>query len=61
MTKRIELNIKSGVAEVKLNRPEKHNALDHAMFESLIEFGEKLATYKKSKSGKAMCQKARIY
>ena len=43
MTKRIELDINSGVAEVKLNRPEKHNALDHAMFESLIDVGEKLA------------------
>ena len=43
MPKRIELDINSGVAEVKLNRPEKHNALDHAMFESLIDVGDKLA------------------
>ena len=32
-----------GVADVRLNRPDKMNALDHAMFEALVEAGDALA------------------
>ena len=32
-----------GVADVRLNRPEKLNALDAAMFEGLVETGRRLA------------------
>lgn len=32
------------IARVQLNRPEKHNAVDHGMFEALIEAGRSLAT-----------------
>ncbi len=35
-----------GVAQVRLNRPDKMNALDPAMFDSLIETGESLRTLK---------------
>ncbi len=43
MGERVTVNIEDHVAEVTLNRPEKHNAVDLAMFEALIEAGEKLA------------------
>jgi len=43
MDDRVITNIKDGVAEVELNRPNKHNALDHNMFESIIEVGDQLA------------------
>ncbi|MBC3766829.1 crotonase/enoyl-CoA hydratase family protein [Neptunicella marina] len=33
----IQLNVKSGIAYVALNRPQKHNALDLAMFEQLAK------------------------
>lgn len=32
------------MADVRLNRPEKRNALDHAMFEALVAVGERLKT-----------------
>jgi enoyl-CoA hydratase/carnithine racemase len=39
---RVILTFVEGVAEVRLNRPEKLNALDSAMFEALVEAGERL-------------------
>ncbi|KHK49696.1 enoyl-CoA hydratase [Ralstonia sp. A12] len=42
MTERILLSIEAGVAEVRLNRPEKMNAIDPAMFEALVATGERL-------------------
>lgn len=35
-----------GVAQVRLNRPDKMNALDPAMFDALVEIGESLRTLK---------------
>ena len=43
MTKRISVDVKNHVAHVTLNRPEKMNAIDQAMFEAIIETGEALA------------------
>ncbi len=40
---RILVTIEGGVADVRLNRPDKMNALDQAMFDALIETGERLA------------------
>ncbi|MDK3024681.1 crotonase/enoyl-CoA hydratase family protein [Cupriavidus taiwanensis] len=40
---RILVTIDGGVADVRLNRPDKMNALDQAMFDALIETGEQLA------------------
>jgi enoyl-CoA hydratase/carnithine racemase len=40
---RVSIEIADGVAEVRLDRPEKLNALDPAMFEALVAAGEKLA------------------
>ena len=37
MSDRVQLTIENGIADVRLNRPEKMNALDHAMFAGLIE------------------------
>ena len=37
------MTFENGVAEVRLDRPEKLNALDPAMFAALIEAGERLA------------------
>ena len=40
---RVSVAIADGVAEVRLDRPDKMNALDPAMFEALIEAGERLS------------------
>ena len=39
---RVTCVIRNGVADVRLNRPEKLNALDDAMFDSLLQTGEEL-------------------
>lgn len=43
MTERVSVTTSEGVADVRLNRPEKLNALDRAMFEALVETGKRLA------------------
>ncbi len=43
MTDRVIVSRQDGVAEVRLNRPDKMNALDLAMFEGLVETGRALA------------------
>ena len=40
MYERLEIEIKDHVAEVKLNRPEKKNALDRVFFKELAQAGE---------------------
>ncbi len=61
MSERVVVTIKNGVADVRLNRPEKMNALDPAMFEGLTVMGKKLAAEKSlravvlSGEGKAFC------
>ena len=42
MADRVKLSIDGGVAEVCLSRPDKMNALDGAMYEALIEAGDRL-------------------
>src|ERR1700730_5562157 len=42
MSDRVSCTIVDGVADVRLNRPDKLNALDMAMFDALIETGEAL-------------------
>ena len=44
MANRVTLKVENGVADVRLNRPEKLNALDNAMFRSLVDTGELLKT-----------------
>ena len=61
MPDRMLVITQDGVADVRLNRPDKLNALDQAMFESLIETGKALATDKSlravvlSGEGRAFC------
>ncbi|WP_416897959.1 MAG: crotonase/enoyl-CoA hydratase family protein [Minwuia sp.] len=43
MSDRISVSIADGVADVRLNRPDKMNALDMAMFNALRDTGEELA------------------
>lgn len=43
MRKPVELYVEDRVATVRLNRPERHNALDKESFAALIEAGESLA------------------
>lgn len=43
LSDRIRLDIAEGVAQVRLSRPDKLNALDPAMFEALLAAGERLA------------------
>lgn len=42
MTDRVITEVSDGVAEVRLNRPDKHNALDQAMFEAIVDAGRAL-------------------
>ncbi len=42
MSDRVVIEIDNGVADVKLNRPDKMNALDGAMFNALLDAGESL-------------------
>ena len=44
MNDRISVDIHEGVADVRLIRADKMNALDNAMFEALIQTGERLKT-----------------
>jgi len=43
MSDRVRVTVDSGVADVRLNRPDKINALDLAMFDALVEAGKRLA------------------
>jgi enoyl-CoA hydratase/carnithine racemase len=42
MSDRVSLTISDGIADVRMNRPDKRNALDGAMFQGLAEMGERL-------------------
>lgn len=42
MQDRVTIDVRDGVADVRLNRPEKLNALDAAMFNALLEAGDRL-------------------
>ncbi|HET9731109.1 MAG TPA: crotonase/enoyl-CoA hydratase family protein [Acidimicrobiales bacterium] len=42
MSDRVTVSVEGGVADVRLNRPDKINALDTAMFAALVETGEAL-------------------
>ena len=61
MKDRVSINIVDGVADVKMIRADKMNALDEAMFEGLIEAGDKLRGDKSvraivlSGEGRAFC------
>jgi len=43
LSDRVTIEIAEGVAEITLNRPDKLNALDAAMFEAIIAAGERLS------------------
>jgi len=43
MSDRVTVAIDDGVADVRLNRPDKLNALDQAMFEALVDTGRRLS------------------
>jgi enoyl-CoA hydratase/carnithine racemase len=43
MSERVSISMQGGIADVRLNRPEKINALDQAMFKALVETGLALA------------------
>jgi enoyl-CoA hydratase/carnithine racemase len=61
MSDRVVVSIEGGVADVRLNRPEKMNALDTAMFRGLIDTGRELAENRSvravvlSGEGRAFC------
>ena len=44
MSDRVTVHIEDHIADVRLNRPDKLNALDLAMFEGLVETGRSLST-----------------
>ncbi len=43
MSDRVTIDVNDGIADVRLNRPDKMNALDGAMFAALVEAGDVLA------------------
>jgi len=43
MSDRVTVNLQDGIADVRLNRPEKLNALDPAMFAALVDAGKCIA------------------
>lgn len=43
MSDRVQIEVKNGVADVRLDRPDKMNALDGAMFAAIAEAGETVA------------------
>ncbi len=43
MTSRVTMTVDDGVADVRLNRPDKLNALDAAMFDAILRTGEQIA------------------
>ncbi len=61
MSQRISVSFEEGVADVRLSRPEKLNALDQAMFEGLLQTGTELASNRAlravvlSGEGRAFC------
>jgi len=61
MNDRVIIEIEDGVADVRLNRADKMNALDNAMFEGLVGAGERLMSEKGvravvlSGEGRAFC------
>ena len=61
MTERVQIDFEDGIAHVQLNRPEKRNGLDLAMFEQLVAAGEALKSRTDvravvlSGKGKAFC------
>ena len=61
MKDRVSIDLSGGVADVRLSRADKMNALDPAMFEGIIEAGDQLAKMKGlrcvvlSGEGKAFC------
>jgi enoyl-CoA hydratase/carnithine racemase len=61
MKDRVSIELKDGIADVRLIRADKMNALDRAMFEGIIEAGEKLAAMRGlrcvvlSGEGRAFC------
>mgnify|MGYP001617941840 CR=1 FL=1 len=42
MSDRVTTTITDGIADVRLNRPDKMNALDGAMFQGIVDAGEAL-------------------
>jgi enoyl-CoA hydratase/carnithine racemase len=61
MSDRVSVSQQDGVADVRMNRPDKLNALDQAMFEGLVETGRALANDRSlravvlSGEGRAFC------
>ncbi|MBX3284279.1 MAG: crotonase/enoyl-CoA hydratase family protein [Actinobacteria bacterium] len=43
MSDRVTIDVQDGIADVRLNRPDKMNALDGAMFAAIVEAGDRLA------------------
>jgi enoyl-CoA hydratase/carnithine racemase len=61
MSDRVTWTLSDGVADVRMNRPDKMNALDSSMFQGLVEVGAQLAADKRvravvlSGEGRAFC------
>ena len=43
MNERVQVEVKDGIANVRLCRPDKRNALDRPMFEGLVQAGKELS------------------
>jgi enoyl-CoA hydratase/carnithine racemase len=47
MSDRVTIDVQGGVADVRLSRPDKLNALDGAMFQALVDAGDQVAADKR--------------
>ena len=56
MTDRVSCTIDGGIADVRLTRPEKRNAIDRAMLEAIIDAGERVAA---DRSVRVSCSRVR--
>ena len=58
MTERVRITMEDGVADVRLNRPEKLNGLDGPMFEALMRAGVDLAADARLRAAKRLLNEA---
>jgi enoyl-CoA hydratase/carnithine racemase len=60
MNERLTATIEGGVADVRLTRADKMNAIDDAMFDALIQTGERLKTEGGGARGRALRRRPRL-
>lgn len=57
---RVTISIDGGVADVRMNRPEKINALDNAQFAAIVDAGESLKKEPAVRQRPGLLRRARL-